>query len=103
MQKLQPINNWLKILPDKQETKVWHGLILPDSVAKSLPENQQAKGIVIERGGGTPNNPMDEFKQNAKEVVRYPSGAGIPIYEENPRGEKVLYVLLKYEDILWQE
>lgn len=100
-QKLIPVADRLLILPEKQETKRKSGIILPSSAAKDLPENKNSRGVVVERGGGIPNNPMDEFKTNGKEVVVFPSGAGVPIEIQNHLGDKIEYRILKYDEILY--
>jgi len=45
-------------------------------------------------------NPMDEFKQNGKEMVLFPSGAGIAVEVENHIGDKVEYRILKFDEII---
>lgn len=100
MQKLQVIADRLLVLPEKAETHRKSGIILPSSAAKDLPENKNSRGVVIDRGGGTPNNPMDEFKQNGKEIVLFPSGAGIAVEVENHIGDKVEYRILKFDEII---
>jgi len=100
MKRIIPIADRLKVRPEKTEMITKSGIILPDSALKEMKENKHSVGVVISRGRGTPFAPLSEFKENGREVVMFPSGAGIVVEEENDNGEKIEYRLLKYDEII---
>lgn len=86
-----PRNNWVLVEPQKPETELAHGLIIPDSTEK----DQKCIGKIIEVG---------EYVGSLKkgDVIIYGAYAGEPVQLESRATQKdqVDYVLVMNEDIL---
>ena len=99
MQKLTPLADWVLINPEEEPKG---GIILDVKTSAKL--NPLMRGVVVQAGKGTKENPMSEFKYGQKEQVRFPKGAGIEVKldERQCLSETgKTHHLVNYDDLVW--
>lgn len=95
--KLKLLGERIAVLPDDSDEKTQSGIIL--SGVKSIPNSNIKRGVVSAKGTGTPWNRMEDI--HVKQFVYYKKGSGIP-HEEEKDGRMVKYLILSYQEILFE-
>ena len=87
------------VIPDNSdEEKTAGGIIIPKA-AETI-QNNMKSGIIAKKGTGTPWNRMDDL--HLKDRVIFKRESGIP-YEEEADGHIAKYLILSYDELLFEE